>query len=215
MSALGTTGRISPAAAPRPGATTALARQRDPGTVPRRATLVLAFAPSKESAATLAFAALFQPFAEVSDQQVGAWRNWQSNCQVRARLPPALTEQLALRHGTASAPRQDLSGAMVASLNIPWGKSRDDIGGYHLVWSRDLTETAGALLALGAEEEARNVLRYLIATQQEDGHWVQNQWFGGEPFWQRVQLDETRTEKRLILLVFSTECERTSELQQN
>ena len=41
-----------------------------------------------------------------------------------------------------------------------------------------------------AYDEARDVLRYLIATQQPDGHWYQNQWLGGAPFWQGVQLDE-------------------------
>ena len=40
-------------------------------------------------------------------------------------------------------------------------------------------------------EEARDVLRYLIATQQDDGHWLQNQWLGGKPFWSGEQLDET------------------------
>jgi glucoamylase len=50
---------------------------------------------------------------------------------------------------------------MVASLSIPWGDSGDERGGYHLVWPRDLVETAGALLALGAEQEARDTLRYL------------------------------------------------------
>jgi glucoamylase len=34
-------------------------------------------------------------------------------------------------------------------------------------------------------------LRYLIASQLEDGHWYQNQWLGGNPYWQGVQLDET------------------------
>ena len=34
------------------------------------------------------------------------------------------------------------------------------------------------------------MLRYLIATQQPDGHWFQNQWLGGAAFWQGVQLDE-------------------------
>ena len=31
-------------------------------------------------------------------------------------------------------------GAMIASLSIPWGedKSDDDLGGYHLVWTRDM-----------------------------------------------------------------------------
>ena len=56
-------------------------------------------------------------------------------------------------------------GAMVASLSVPWGDSGNERGGYHLVWPRDLVQCAGALLALGAEHEARNTLRYLIATQ--------------------------------------------------
>ena len=73
---------------------------------------------------------------------------------------------------------------MVASLSIPWGNTRNERGGYHLVWPRDLVECAGALLALGAEDKAREVLRYLISTQHADGHWNQNQWLGGKPFWQ-------------------------------
>jgi glucoamylase len=80
---------------------------------------------------------------------------------------------------------------MVASLSIPWGNSRDDIGGYHLVWPRDLVESAGASLALGATDEARDILRYLIASQLAVGDWSQNQWLGGTPFWRGEQLDET------------------------
>jgi glucoamylase len=79
---------------------------------------------------------------------------------------------------------------MTASLSVPWGNSRDDRGGYHLVWPRDLVQCAAALLAFGAEDEVRNTLRYLIATQKDDGSWHQNQWLGGEPYWQGVQLDE-------------------------
>jgi glucoamylase len=82
------------------------------------------------------------------------------------------------------------SGAAVASLAIPWGESSESRGGYHLVWCRDLVETAGALVAMREFDDARDVLRYLIATQQEDGHWLQNQWLGGAPFWQGIQLDE-------------------------
>ncbi len=80
---------------------------------------------------------------------------------------------------------------MVASLSVPWGDTGNERGGYHLVWPRDLVETAGALLALGAEQEARDTLRYLAAIQIEDGHWFQNQWLGGRPFWEGIQLDET------------------------
>jgi len=90
-------------------------------------------------------------------------------------------------HAAASFP-----GGYIASLSIPWGttKGDEDLGGYHLVWPRDLVQCAGALLALGAEPEARDTLRYLIATQHADGHWNQNQWLGGVPYWQGIQLDE-------------------------
>jgi glucoamylase len=80
---------------------------------------------------------------------------------------------------------------MVASLSVPWGNSGEERGGYHLVWPRDLVESATALLALGGEAEARNVLRYLIGTQNADGHWFQNQWLGGKAYWSGVQLDES------------------------
>ena len=80
---------------------------------------------------------------------------------------------------------------MVASLSVPWGNQGDERGGYHLVWPRDLAECAQALLALGGEAEARAVLGYLMATQNPDGHWYQNQWLGGRAYWSGVQLDET------------------------
>ncbi|GAB4351281.1 MAG: hypothetical protein Kow0073_06340 [Immundisolibacter sp.] len=58
------------------------------------------------------------------------------------------------------------------------------------MWPRDLVETAGALLALGAEADARDILRYLLATQRSDGSGYQNQWLGGTPYWLGVPLDE-------------------------
>ena len=65
---------------------------------------------------------------------------------------------------TASAPRsygiheaKDFPGGIIASLSIPWGfdKGDDDLGGYHLVWPRDLVETAGGFLAAGQLDDAR------------------------------------------------------------
>ena len=70
-------------------------------------------------------------------------------------LPQTIPRPRRSRDCAAVASRQDLPGAMVASLSIPWGNTADDFGGYHLVWPRDLVECAGALLALGAREEAR------------------------------------------------------------
>lgn len=86
-----------------------------------------------------------------------------------------------------------LPGGMIASLSVPWGfaKGDDDEGGYHLVWPRDLVEAAGALLAAGAPDDARRVLRYLMVTQEADGHWPQNMWLDGTPYWRGIQMDET------------------------
>ncbi|MBA3670431.1 MAG: glucan 1,4-alpha-glucosidase [Gemmatimonadaceae bacterium] len=84
------------------------------------------------------------------------------------------------------------SGAMIASLSIPWGHTKSDheIGGYHLVWPRDLVNSAGALIALGHNMLARRTLRYLMSTQEEDGRWAQNLWLDGTPYWNGVQMDE-------------------------
>jgi hypothetical protein len=44
---------------------------------------------------------------------------------------------------------KNFEGALVASMSIPWGETKDDndLGGYHLVWTRDLVQSATALLA--------------------------------------------------------------------
>jgi glucoamylase len=161
------------------------------GKLPRRATLALAFGGSTASAATLAISALIQDFDTVWNDHVARWRAWHPAPHVDAHLPEELRHQLRLSAMVLRA-HQDKTypGAMVASLSIPWGSAKDDIGGYHLVWPRDLVESALALVTLGALAEARDILRYLIATQLTDGRWQQNQWLGGTPNWHGVQLDE-------------------------
>ncbi len=84
------------------------------------------------------------------------------------------------------------SGAFVASMSIPWGQVHgdDDLGGYHLVWTRDMVQTATALLACGRAETARRAMVYLACTQKPDGGFAQNFWVDGRPYWSGVQLDE-------------------------
>jgi glucoamylase len=83
-------------------------------------------------------------------------------------------------------------GAMIASMSIPWGedKSDDDLGGYHLVWTRDMVNSATALLAVGDTATPLRALIYLTITQREDGGFYQNFWIDGDPYWTGVQLDE-------------------------
>lgn len=166
------------------------------GELPRHATLALGFSSSKESAATLAISALLRPFSGHWQQLLDDWSAWHLSCEEQFDglhdSLPALREQCVTSAMVLRVHQDKIyPGAMVASLSIPWGNTRDERGGYHLVWPRDLVESAGALLALGCEDEARDILRYLIATQHADGHWYQNQWLGGKPYWQGVQLDES------------------------
>ncbi|MES2390586.1 MAG: glycoside hydrolase family 15 protein [Acidobacteriota bacterium] len=84
------------------------------------------------------------------------------------------------------------SGAFIASASIPWGasKSDDDLGGYHLVWTRDMVQSATALLACDRTDTARRALVYLACTQHPDGGFSQNFWIDGTPYWSGIQLDE-------------------------
>jgi glucoamylase len=83
-------------------------------------------------------------------------------------------------------------GAFVASASIPWGEDKgdEDLGGYHLVWTRDMVNTATALLACGNAEAARRALIYLASSQRADGAFPQNFWIDGTPYWTGIQLDE-------------------------
>ena len=164
--------------------------------LPRRSVLALGFGSSAEAAATLAISSLLQPFDNLLQQHITPWQAWQAERSERAAvpldIPPALADEFLVSTVVLrSHIDKTYPGAMVASLSVPWGDTGNERGGYHLVWPRDMVETAGALLALGAEQEARDTLRYLCATQNEDGHWYQNQWLGGRPFWEGIQLDET------------------------
>jgi glucoamylase len=84
------------------------------------------------------------------------------------------------------------SGAFIASASIPWGASKgdSDLGGYHLVWTRDMVQTATALLACGRNDTALRALAYLACTQRPDGSFAQNFWIDGTPYWTGIQLDE-------------------------
>jgi glucoamylase len=87
-------------------------------------------------------------------------------------------------------------GAVVASPTMPWAFGTDrnvapTTGSYHLVWPRDLYQMATALIAAGDRAAAKRSLDYLLSVQQPDGHWSQNTTAAGEPYWTKVQLDET------------------------
>ena len=86
-------------------------------------------------------------------------------------------------------------GANIASLTVPWGGDKNanenTVGGYHLVWSRDLYQVATAFMALGDKSAAERALDFLFKVQQKpDGSFPQNSFLDGKPFWGSLQLDE-------------------------
>jgi glucoamylase len=156
------------------------------------ARLALGFGTRPEEAGLEACAALAGHFETAWDEYVGNWHGFLRT--VSSPSEKVAEDDRALYLASAAVLRthadRTVPGAIVASLSIPWGNTRNDLGGYHLVWSRDLVESAGALVALGAGRTARRTLAYLVATQEPDGSWVQNQWVDGVAYWSGVQLDE-------------------------
>src|SRR5271169_1206575 len=155
--------------------------------------LVLGFGARWTEAGQQARSSLLEDYGELRHHYVFHWRNWQSTL---LKLDEPKREHDLYRASTAvlrTHESKDFLGGIIASLSIPWGfnKGDEDLGGYHLVWPRDLVETAGALLAAGAVTDAVRVLRYLEATQEAAGNWAQNMWLDGRPYWTGIQMDET------------------------
>lgn len=156
--------------------------------------LVLSFGQNEAEAGQRACASLLDPWEDLLHEYVAGWKSFQKRC---LNLSKPEKGKLDLYRVSTAVMKTHQSkhfvGGMTASLSIPWGfhKGDDDLGGYHLVWPRDQVESAGALLASGDKGGALDVMRYLLSTQEADGHWPQNMWLDGAPYWNGIQLDET------------------------
>jgi glucoamylase len=153
--------------------------------------LALAFAALQTGAVTLAASSLADGAGDARTRFVDGWKNWGDALRLPAPTPALGAEAQLSACVLKVHEDRTYPGAIVASLSTPWGNSSDSLGGYHLVWTRDCSESALALLAAGQCADAERVLEYLIATQLPDGHWTQNFYPDGRPFWAGVQLDET------------------------
>lgn len=156
-------------------------------------TLGLALGDSLHSAITTVLQALAVPFSDHMQEFVS---QWDSYCAHMKALESASEDTGKLYHASASLllahEDKTFPGAFIASLSIPWGEARGDSdrGGYHLVWTRDMVNSASGLLAAGDVDTAGRALVYLAASQSPDGGFPQNFWIDGRPYWQGIQLDE-------------------------
>ena len=154
--------------------------------------LALGFGRTAPEAGFRVRASLQTPYHRQLEEYAMHWRSWQAQLhsldrKVDGQNVYRISTTVLRCHESPTFP-----GGLIASLSIPWGGSKgdDDLGGYHLVWPRDLAQTAGALLACGANDEVTRVVRYLRAIQEDDGSWPQNCWLDGTPYWHGLQLDE-------------------------
>lgn len=158
-----------------------------------RFTLGLGFGNSLHRAVTCLYQSLGVPFAQHSARFVEQWdracnhmyplERWTGDGGRLCRK----SRELLLAHEDKRFP-----GAIIASLSIPWGESKgdEDLGGYHLVWTRDMVSSATGLLAAGDLATPERALIYLACTQRDDGGFPQNFWIDGRPYWSGIQLDE-------------------------
>jgi glucoamylase len=160
----------------------------------REFTLGLAFGDTQHHAITTLLQALGTPFEAHHKRYTGQWDRTSARCQMP--LEKVSSDKGNLYHSSFSLilAHEDKSypGALIASLSIPWGEAAGDKdqGGYHLVWTRDMVNSASALLASGESATPLRALIYLAVCQQEDGGFPQNFWVNGNPYWRGIQLDE-------------------------
>jgi glucoamylase len=155
-------------------------------------TVGLAFGDGQHAAVTTLTQSLGVPFAQHNKRFVEQWRRAASKEELgkhsgdHGRLY-RISHNLLLAHEDKT-----FAGALVASASIPWGevKGDEDLGGYHLVWTRDMVNSALGLMAAGNTATPHRALVYLACSQRPDGCFPQNFWIDGTPYWTGTQLDE-------------------------
>ena len=156
--------------------------------------LVVGLGRNRAEAGSRALASIYDGFNNAKRLYVSGWQAWQSTLAINETLKTSRYHLLRVSTSVLKTHEsRHFPGGMIASLSVPWGfiKGDDDLGGYHLVWPRDIVETAGGLLSAGAREDVLRILNYLQVTQESDGHWPQNMWLDGTAYWAGIQMDET------------------------
>ena len=171
----------------------ALTGEIDLGACKGEFVLALGFGGIWAEAGQQALSSLLTSYESIRSDYVFHWKNWQNTLKKIDEKPRECDLYRVSAAVVRSHESKDFLGGIIASLSIPWGfnKGDEDLGGYHLIWPRDLVENAGGLLAAGAPHDTLRVLHYLEVTQEADGHWAQNMWLDGRSYWGGVQMDET------------------------
>jgi glucoamylase len=160
--------------------------------------LVLGFGGSDTEAEAVAAETLGDNFSIMLSTYNAQWNSYTNSINT---FGGTADQQYYVAAMAIKAATDKITGAIVAGLGNPWGNSNYSIctpfgipmqGGYHLVWPRDLYKIASALIVAGDTATANKALDWLLSTmQQPDGHFLQNVFVDGTPYWNAVQMDET------------------------
>ncbi|MBI3726429.1 glucan 1,4-alpha-glucosidase [bacterium] len=170
-------------------------------------TIGVAFGDCLHQAATTLFQSLAVPYSEHRKKFIEQWQRSAKRLLPLEKHSGDGGHLYRRSHGLLTAHEdKTYPGALIASLSIPWGEDKGDeeLGGYHLVWTRDLVNSASGLLAAGNASTPLRALIYLACTQRSDGGFPQNFWIDGEPYWTGIQLDEVAFP---IMLAHRLDCE--------
>jgi len=153
-------------------------------------TLALAFGTNRHNALSTLAQSLSIPFEQTLEAFT---RQWDRTSKRFALTAGSKSSKLFERSVNLLLAHEDKTypGAMIASLSIPWGdeKGDEELGGYHLVWTRDMVKCVTALLAVGDLHTPLRALIYLAVSQRGHGGFYQNFWIDGRPHWRGIQLD--------------------------
>ena len=155
-------------------------------------TLALACGGDPAEAGQQARAGILQEFSKTQELFVQQWQEEQARYMAVEDLSGSPLDLYRVSTAILEIHQSKrFPGGFVASLSLPWGfvRSDKDVGGYHVVWPRDLVETAMGKLASGDARSARSALFYLACTQDADGGWSQNMWLDGTMHWGAIQMD--------------------------
>ncbi len=166
-------------------------------------TLVLSFgqtngSTSSSASAEQTLAGTLGDTSNMLSTYVSQWNTFDNSL----KTPPAVGSTTAIQQArqqeyylaanVLKASQDKQTGAFVAGLGTPWGDSNGDgDGGYHLVWERDMYEFSSALIVAGDTADPTRAIHWAFNTQQQaDGHFPQNSYVNGTPYWNGIQMDE-------------------------
>ena len=157
--------------------------------------LALGFGPTAMEAGQHALISLLEDFDTTKAEYVSAWKAWHESLEAgtlaEGAAPRAVSPQ---RRGACARTNRNASKAASSPACRFRGASPKATTTWAAITSSGRaisSKRRRAFVAVGARHEARRVLRYLQVTQEADGHWSQNMWLDGTPYWHGIQMDET------------------------